>query len=77
MTNDGERASIGPDDWPLEETTVDMNPPGLRNDVGASMQRPRAEEFEPKGAGLDGGRGETGTTTPGERATDADAGANG
>jgi hypothetical protein len=72
MTDETERGAIRPEDWPLEETTVDENRPGLRNDVGASLQQPRAKGFEPGGAGLNGDRGETGTLTPGERGTDVD-----
>jgi len=72
MTNEGQRTTIEPEDWPLEETTADQNSTGLRQDVGASNERPRAESFEPTGSGLSGGRGETGTTTPGERGSDTE-----
>jgi hypothetical protein len=70
MTNEGQRTTIEPEDWPLEETTADENSTGLRQDVGVSGDQPRANPFEPGGAGLDSGRGETGTTTPGERGAD-------
>jgi hypothetical protein len=70
MTNEGQRTTIEPEDWPLEETTADENSSGLRQDVGVSGERSRVDDFAPGGSGLDGGRGETGTTTPGERGTD-------
>jgi hypothetical protein len=72
MTNEGQRTTIEAEDWPLEETTADENSTGLRQDVGMSGDRPRADELEPRGAGLDGGRGATGTTTPGERGSDTE-----
>jgi hypothetical protein len=72
MTQDDERGSIQPEDWPIEETTTDENSAGLRNDIGVSSGRPRADELEPAGAGRDGDRGELGSTTPGERGTDVD-----
>ena len=70
LSNEPERTSIQPEDWPLEETTADENSAGLRNDVGVSGQEPRADELEPGGAGQDGDRGDLGTTTSGERGTD-------
>jgi hypothetical protein len=70
MTNEGQRTTIEPEDWPLEETTADQNSAGLRQDVGVSGERPRSDEFDPAGAGLGGERGATGTLTPGERGTD-------
>ncbi|MEA2900485.1 MAG: hypothetical protein QOH36_372 [Actinomycetota bacterium] len=71
MTDDTERSSVQPEDWPLEETTTDGNSSGLRQDIGVSGERARSEDDSaPLGAGLDGGRGETGTNTPGERGTD-------
>jgi hypothetical protein len=70
MTNEGQRTTIQPEDWPLEESTADENSTGLRSDVGISGDEPRAEDFEPTLAGSEGGRGELGTTTAGERGTD-------
>jgi hypothetical protein len=70
MTNEGQRTTIEPEDWPLEETTGDENSTGLRSDTGVGAQEPRAENFEPAGSGNEGGRGELGTTTAGERGTD-------
>ena len=72
MTNEGQRTTIEPEDWPLEETTADQNSSGLRKDVGVSGERPRVDAFEPAGAGLDGDRGATGTTTGGERGSDTE-----
>lgn len=72
MSDDAERRSIQPEDWPLEETTADENSAGLRNDIGMSGQEPRADELGPAGAGEDGGRGDLGSTTPGRRGADVD-----
>jgi hypothetical protein len=72
MTTSDDRRSIQPDDWPNEEATTDQNRAGLRNDVGVSGQKPRADDLEPAGAGRDGDRGDLGSTTPGERGTDVD-----
>ncbi len=71
MTKPGEpRRSIQPEDWPDEESTADHNRAGLRSDVGVSAQEPRADAPEPSGSGVDGSRGELGSTTPGESGTD-------
>jgi hypothetical protein len=72
MSSDDQRRSIQPEDWPNEETTTDENSAGLRNDIGVSGQEPRSDDLEPSGAGQDGDRGTLGSTTPGERGTDAD-----
>ena len=69
MTDQPDRTSIQPQDWPLEETTGDENSTGLRHDIGVSST-PDASIPGSSDAGLDGGRGETGTTTPGERGVD-------
>ena len=66
-----DRASIEPEDWPLEETTADENSYGLRHDTGVSGEAPQTDEVGPGNAASEGGRGETGTTTPGERGTDS------
>jgi len=66
-----ERSSIHPEDWPLEETTTDENSYGLRHDTGKTSAVPEAEEVGPNAAPSEGGRGETGTTTPGERGADS------
>ncbi len=65
-----ERREIQPEDWPDEETTTGENSAGLRSDIGVSGQEPRATEPGPTGAGLDGDRGDLGSTTPGERGSD-------
>jgi hypothetical protein len=66
MTNEGQRTTIEPEDWPLEETSRQENATGLKQGIGVSGDRPRADEFDPAGAGLDAGRGDLGTTTAGE-----------
>jgi hypothetical protein len=70
MTDEGQRSTIEPNDWPLEESTTGENSHGLRSDQGASSEPPAAAESDAIRAGRDGGRGETGTRTPGERGTD-------
>jgi len=70
MTNEGQRTTIEPEDWPLEESTTGENSHGLRNDVGVTSDPPRADETDPASAGTQDGRGPTGTLTPGERGTD-------
>jgi hypothetical protein len=72
MTSDERRGSIQPEDWPNEEGSSEESQAGLRDDIGVSSQEPRADDMEPAGAGQDGDRGKLGSTTPGERGTDAD-----
>lgn len=60
-----DRASIQPEDWPLEEGG-DQAQPGLRSDIGTSQDTPKTESPEDasSGDGAPGSRGQLGTATP-------------
>jgi hypothetical protein len=76
--NDTPRRPPTPEDWPDEEGAGEAQK-ALRSDVGASLERPRAEDTPPAdrveptgqrgpaGAGRVAGRGKLGSPTPGEK----------
>jgi hypothetical protein len=77
MNESADRAP-GPDAWPDEEGGGEAQE-GLRGDIGASLERPRAEDTPPEdrveptgqrgpaGSGQVPGRGKLGTPTPSDK----------
>ena len=47
MTNEGQRTTIEPEDWPLEESSTGENALGQRSDIGVSGAGPLADETDP------------------------------
>jgi hypothetical protein len=73
MNEDERRASIGPDDWPLEEGSAEMQD-GLRRDTGGSQSTPLEESTDStsdaRDGDEDGDRGALGTATPASKGTE-------